>query len=215
MTWPTRACGRPAVRPSGGSWPDASPLAPRIRSRVAPGWLFSVSAVLGLSVIGLAAAVTGAVVEDVTDGDGTAVLDRPVAAFAARRSGALTVVMREVRAVGGPVVLAAAGVLLAFLRRHWGPAAAAAVTVAGSTALTVVFKQAFGRPRPQLAGAVAAAVFGVLAYLCAAGLRSWAGRVAIWAAAAARLPVSPAGPFGPRRPGPMALGGAAGGAISG
>jgi hypothetical protein len=79
------------------------PLAARIRSRVAPGWLFSVSAVLGLSVIGLAAMVTGTVVEDVTDGDGTAVLDRPVAAFvAARRTGVLTVVMREVSAVGGP-----------------------------------------------------------------------------------------------------------------
>ena len=180
------------------------PLTARIRSRVAPGWFFSLSAALGLSVIGLAAAVTGTVVEDVTDGDGTAVLDRPVAAFiAARRSGALTVVMREVSAVGGPVVLAAvtaaAGVLLAILRRQWGPAVAAAVTVAGSAVLIVVFKQALGRPRPPLAGAVAAAdgyafpsahaavavaAFGVLAYLCAAGLRSWAGRVAIWATAA-------------------------------
>ena len=94
--------------------------------------------------------------------------------------------MREVSAVGGPVVLAAvtaaAGVLLAILRRHWGPAVAAAVTVAGSAVLTVVFKQALGRPRPPLAGAVAAAdgyafpsahaavaaaAFGVLAYLSA------------------------------------------------
>jgi undecaprenyl-diphosphatase len=181
------------------------PLAARIRSYVAPVWFFSVSAVLGLSVIGLAAAVTGTVVEDVTNGDGVAVLDRPVAAFvAARRTGALTMVMREVSAVGGPVVLAvvtaAAGVLLAILRRRWGPAVAAAVTVAGCAALTVVFKQALGRPRPPLAravaaadgyafpsahAAVAAAAFGVLAYLCAAGLRSWAGRVATWAAAAA------------------------------
>jgi len=177
----------------------------RIRSRVAPGWLFSVSAVLGLSVIALTAAVTGAVVEDVTDGHGTAVLDQPVAAFvAARRTGALTAVMGGVSAAGGPVVLAAvtaaAGVLLAVLRRHRGPAVAAAVTVAGSTALTAVFKQALGRPRPPLAGAVAAAdgyafpsahatvaaaAFGVLAYLCAAGLRSWAARAATWGAAAA------------------------------
>jgi membrane-associated phospholipid phosphatase len=74
-----------------------------------------------------------------------------------------------------------------------------AVTVAGSAVLIVEFKQALGRPRPPLAGAVAAAdgyafpsahaavaaaAFGVLAYLCAAGLRSWAGRVAIWATAA-------------------------------
>ncbi len=197
-----RAAGCPPVR---RLLAGCEPLAVRIRSRVAPGWLFSVSAVVGLSVIGLAAAVTGTVVEDVTDGDGTAVLDRPVAAFvAARRTGALTMVMREVSAVGSPVTLAAvtaaAGVLLAVLRRHRGPAVAAAVTVAGSAALTVVFKQVLGRPRPPLAGAVAAAdgyafpsahaavaaaACGVLAYLCAAGLRSWAARVATWAAAAA------------------------------
>jgi undecaprenyl-diphosphatase len=180
------------------------PLAARIRSRVAPWWLFSVSAVLGLSILGLAAAVTGTVVEDVTDGDGVAVLDRPVAAFvAARRTGALTAVMREVSAAGGPVVLGAvtvaAGVLLAIVRRRWAPAVAAAVTVAGGAVLIAVFKQALGRPRPPLAGAVApadgyafpsahaavaAAAFGVLAWLCAAGLRSWAARVTIWTAAA-------------------------------
>lgn len=42
------------------------PLAGRIRSRFAPEWMFSVSAVLGLSVIVAATAVTGTVVEDVT-----------------------------------------------------------------------------------------------------------------------------------------------------
>ena len=163
------------------------------------------SAVLGLSVIALAAAVTGTVVEDVTNGDGVAVLDRPVAAFvAAHRSGALTVAMRAVSTAGSPVVLAVvtttAGVLFGILRRTWGPTVVAAVTVAGTGALTAVFKQALGRPRPPLAGAVAAAdgyafpsahaaaaaaALGVLACLCAAALRSWAGRVAIWAAAAA------------------------------
>ena len=38
---------------------------------------------------------------------------------------------------------------------------------------------------PSVHAAVAVAAFGVLACLCAAGLRSWAGRVAIWTAAAA------------------------------
>ena len=99
------------------------PLAARARSRIAPGWLFSVSAVLGLSAIALAAAVTGTIAEDVTDDGGVAVLDRPVAALVdAHRSGALTVVMRAVSAAGGPVVVAG-------------------VTVAGSVALAVVFKQ--------------------------------------------------------------------------
>jgi membrane-associated phospholipid phosphatase len=64
---------------------------------------------------------------------------------------------------------------------------AVAVTVAGSAVLTAVFKQALGRPRPPLAGVVAAvdgyalpsahatvaaAAFSVLACLCAAGLGS-------------------------------------------
>lgn len=188
-----------------GRWLRArrDPLAGRIWSRFAPEWMFSVSAVLGLSVIVAATAVTGTVVEDVTGNDGVAVLDPPVAAFvAAHRSGALTVVMRTVSAGGGPVVLAvvtaAAGVLLGVLRRGWGPAVVAAVTVAGSAALIAVFKQVLGRPRPPLASAVAAAdgyafpsahaavaaaTLGVLAFLGAAGLRSWAGRVAAWSAA--------------------------------
>src|SRR5512146_424756 len=164
------------------------PLAARIRSRSAPEWLFSVSAVLGLSVIVAATAVTGTVIEDVTGNDGVAVLDRPVGAFvAAHRSGGLTVVMRAVSAGGSPVVLAvvtaAAGVLLGVLRRGWGPAVVAAVTVGGSAALIAVFKQVLGRPRPPLASAVAAAdgyafpsahaaaaaaTLGVLAFLCAA-----------------------------------------------
>jgi hypothetical protein len=59
------------------------PLAARIRSGVAPGWLFGFSAAGGLSAVVLAAVATGTVVEDVTDGDGVAVLDRPVAAFVA------------------------------------------------------------------------------------------------------------------------------------
>jgi membrane-associated phospholipid phosphatase len=55
------------------------------------------------------------------------------------------------------VVTVAAGVLLGILRRGWGPTVVAAVTVAASAALIAVFKQVLGRPRPPLAGAVAAA----------------------------------------------------------
>jgi undecaprenyl-diphosphatase len=184
---------------------DWEPLAARIWSRVAPGWLFSLSAAAGLSGIALGAMVTGAVVDDVTDGDGVAVLDRPVAAFVAgHRSGALTVVMRAASAAGDPVALAgvtvAAGVLASVLWRGWWPVMVAAVTTAGGAVLTLVFKEVLGRPRPPLAGAVAAAdgyafpsahaavavaALGVLAYLGTAHLRSWAGRVAAWAAAAA------------------------------
>jgi undecaprenyl-diphosphatase len=180
------------------------PLAARIWIGAGPRWLFSFSMSAGLLVIALGAVVTGTVVEDVTDGDGVAVLDRPVAAFvAARRTGALTMMMREVSAAGGPVVLAvvtvATGVLAGVLRKSWGPVMVAGVTTAGGAVLTVVFKEVLGRPRPPLADAVAAAdgfafpsahaavavmALGVLAWLGTAWLRSWAGRVAAWAAAA-------------------------------
>jgi undecaprenyl-diphosphatase len=180
------------------------PLAARVRSGVGPGWLFGFSVAGGLSVVALAATATGTVVEDVTDGDGVAVLDRPVAAFvAAHRSGALTMVMRLVSSMGGPFVLAmvtvAAGVLAGVLRKSWGPVLVTGVTTAGGSVLTAVFKDVLGRPRPPLADAVAAAdgyafpsghaavavaALGVLAFLGTAHLRSWPGRVTAWAAAA-------------------------------
>jgi membrane-associated phospholipid phosphatase len=196
-----RAVGRVHAR-----WlpPGCRTLIAQVRPPVGSGWFFGFSAALGLLVTAAGAAVTGALVEDVTDGDGVALVDRPVASFvAAHRSGALTVVMRAASIAGGPVVLAiitaAAGVLLGFLWRRWWPVAVAGVTVAGDGALTAVFKQVLGRSRPPLAhalaaadgyafpsghAAVAAAAFGVLAWLCTARLRSWAGRVAIWVVAA-------------------------------
>ena len=74
-----------------------------------------------------------------------------------------------------------------------------AVTVAGIAGLTVAFKAALGRSPPPLAQAVAAAdgygfpsgraattaaVCGVAAWLCTTRMRSWPGRVAVWAAGA-------------------------------
>lgn len=175
-----------------------------IRVRVPPGWFFSLSVAAGLIVIALGAIAIGALVEDVTDGGGVAVLDHPVAGFVVtHRSGALTAVLRPVSIAGSPVVLAVvavvAGALLGFLRRSWEPVVLASVTVAGTGVLTAVFKEVLGRSRPPLADAVAAAdgyafpsghaaaaaaACGVLAWLCTALLRSWAGRVAAWAVAA-------------------------------
>jgi membrane-associated phospholipid phosphatase len=112
-------------------------------------------------------------------------------------------VMRAVSAAGGPLVLAAvtlaAGGLLGLLRRSLGPVLLAGVAVAGTGGLTIMFKEALGRGRPPLNDALAAAdghafpsahaataaaVFGILAYLYAARLRSWSARVGVWVAAA-------------------------------
>jgi membrane-associated phospholipid phosphatase len=172
--------------------------------RLRPTWLFGASAALGLVVIASAAVGAGKLMEDVTEGDGVAVLDHPVAGFvAAHRTGGLTMVMRAASTAGGPVVLGvvtvAAGAVLGIIWRRWGPVLAAGVTVAGNGVLTLALKEAVGRSRPPLSGALAAAdgyafpsghaataaaAFGVLAFLCAGPLRAWAARVAIWAGAA-------------------------------
>jgi undecaprenyl-diphosphatase len=111
--------------------------------------------------------------------------------------------MRAVSVVGGPagmtVLALAIGLLLGVVWRWWPPAVVLAVTAAGVIGLTVVFKAALGRARPPLAQAVAAAdgygfpsghaaaaaaVCGAAAWLCSVRMRSWRGRVAVWAAAA-------------------------------
>lgn len=172
--------------------------------RLRPPWLFGVSAGLGLVVIASAAVGAGALMEDVTDGDGVAALDHPVAGFvAAHRTGALTMVMRAASTAGGPVVLGAVtvaiGVVLGIIGRSRAPVLVAGVTVAGNGVLTLALKQAVARPRPPLSGALAAAdgyafpsghaataaaASGVLAFLCAGPLRGWAARMAVWAGAA-------------------------------
>jgi membrane-associated phospholipid phosphatase len=175
-----------------------------LAARLRPAWLFGVSVALGLAVIASAAAGAGKLMEDVTAGDGVTALDRPVASFvAAYRTGALTPVMRAASTAGGPVVLAAVtvavGVVLGIAWRRWAHVLVAGVTVAGNGALTMTPKEAVGRSRPPLSAALAAtegygfpsahaataaAAFGVVACLCAGLLRSWPGRVAVWAGAA-------------------------------
>jgi membrane-associated phospholipid phosphatase len=172
--------------------------------RLWPPWLFGLSTALGLAVITSAAAGAAKLMEDITDGDGVAVLDHPVASFvAAHRAGALTMVMRAASTAGGPVVLGAVtvavGVVLGIIWRSRGPVLVASVAVAGNGVLTLALKEAVARPRPPLSGALAAAdgyafpsghaataaaAFGVLAFLCAGSVRAWAARVAIWAGAA-------------------------------
>ena len=177
---------------------------PVLMTRLRPTWLFSVSTGLGLVIVTMAAVGAGKVMQDVTEGDGLAVLDRPVASFvAAHRTVTLTRVMEAASSAGGPVVLGAvtvaAGVVLGIIWRSLGPVLAAGVTVAGNGVLTVALKDAVGRSRPPLGGALAAAdgyafpsghaaaaaaAFGVLALLCSGPVRSQAARVAVWASAA-------------------------------
>ena len=169
-----------------------------------PAWIFSTSVVLGLVVIASAAAGAGILVEDVTADDGMAVLDHPVASFvAAHRSGALSAVMREASSAGGPVVLAAVrpgGGRTG--RHHRAGLGAGAGSRRDRGGHRRVHDRAQGGAQPPPApadrgagrdGRVRIPVracrhrrcgVGILAYLCAARLRSWAAQVAVWAGAA-------------------------------
>jgi undecaprenyl-diphosphatase len=160
--------------------------------------------VLGLAAVALAAAGLGTLVENVTDGDGIAVLDHPIARFVtAHRVPILTTVMKTVSAAAGPagmmVCALIAGALLSVAWRSWTPVAVLATTATGTTGLTIVIKEALARPRPPLLHAVAAAdgysfpsahaaaaaaVCGTAAWLCSIRIRSWRARVGVWAVAA-------------------------------
>jgi membrane-associated phospholipid phosphatase len=190
LRWLKAPGGSQRSRSPSGRWPGANALA--------------FTLVLGLAAVALAGTGLGALVDNVTDGDGVAFVDHPVAAFvAAGRAAALTSVMRAVSTAGGPTGMAAlavgAGLLLAATSRSWYPVAVLAVTAGGAIALTLVFKAALGRARPPVAQAVAtadgygfpsghaamaAAVCGAVAWLCSMQVRSWRARLAIWAVAA-------------------------------
>lgn len=170
----------------------------------AAGNALALTLVLGLAAVALAAVGLGALVDNVTDRDGIAVLDHPIARFVtAHRALALTSVMKMVSAAAGPVGMTLcaliAGVLLSIAWRSWTPVVVLATTAAGAIGLTIVFKAALARPRPPLVHAVAAAdgygfpsahaaaaaaVCGAAAWLYSIRMRPWRARVAIWAMAA-------------------------------
>ena len=199
---------RPATQLAGRlpRWPRRfARWGPRFRrlGRVPAEGALVLSLILGLAAVALAAAGVGKLVDDVTDGDGVALLDHPVARFVAvPRAPPLTSMMEPVSSAGGPagmaVIALAVGLLLGIAWRSWAPVLVLAVTCAGVIGLTIVFKAALGRSRPPLAQAVAAdgfgfpsglaaaaaAVFGAAAWLCSLRMRSWRSRIAVWAAAA-------------------------------
>jgi len=204
---------RPADPPTGGLPARRGPVVgsgagpgrrARTRIQMSPGRVLALSLAVGLGVIAVASVSLGKLVEDVTHGDGLALIDHPVARFvAAHRTPALTSAMGAVSAVAAPAAMAgialAAGVLLAIARRSWAPVLELGVTVVGIVGLTVVFKATLGLPRPPAAlaaaaadgygfpsghAATAAAVCGVAAWLATTRLRSRPARAGIWAVAA-------------------------------
>lgn len=176
-----------------------------LRERLHPGGVFGLELTLGLVVVLVLGGAVGAVLEDVTRGEGITVIDHPVAGFvAARRTADLTSVMHAVSLVGGPVgvaILALIGAAVcSAIRRTWGPLGLVGLGVAGISVIDIVFKAAVGRSRPPLAQAVdsaagyafpsghaasATAVLTVLAFVLTDGSRRMAVRAGVWATAAA------------------------------
>ena len=204
---PARPASPSAERPHAGPRPGAAPgLWRRVcaRLRTSPGRVLTLSLTVGLVVVALASVSLGKLVEDVTHGDGLALVDHPVARFVtAHRTPALTSAMGVVSTVGGPAAMAgiavAAGVLVAAAWRSWVPVLELGVTVAGIIGLTMMFKAVMGLSRPPLAQAVAAAdgygfpsghaataaaVCGVAACLATMRIRSGLAQAGIWALAA-------------------------------
>lgn len=176
-----------------------------VRVRLRPGGVFGLELIAGFALVMALGSAVGAVLEDVTHGEGVAVIDHPVARFvAARRTRGLSSFMHAVSLIGGPVgigvIAMCAAIAFCAARRRWAPLCMVAVCVAGISVIDVVFKAAVGRSRPPLAQAVdtatgyafpsghaasATAILAVLAYVLTQGVRSAPVRAATWAVAAA------------------------------
>ena len=185
-------------------WPWPPARIQRVSSERHQAGIFAVMLTLGLAMVATAAAGLGVLVDAVTEADGIAAVDHPIARFVTtHRAQPLTSLMRAVSAAGGPmgmtVLAVAAGAVLTIAWRSWVPAVVMATADAGAIGLTLVLKAVLGLARPPLAqavtpaggygfpsahAAVATAVCGAAVWLVSTRMRSWRGRVAAWAAAA-------------------------------
>lgn len=165
---------------------------------------FALTLAVGLVVLAATAAGLTKLTENVTEGDGIAILDHPVARFvAARRTPPLNSVLEVVTTVGGPagmaVLVLVASVVLGLAWRSWVPALLLTITFGGIGCIALLVKSVLGRPRPPLAhaliaaggfsfpsghAAIATAVCGAVAWLCGLRMRSWLGQVGFWVASA-------------------------------
>lgn len=174
-------------------------------ARVSPGGasgLWLTAGLLGLLGIGW---VFGELLDQVRDGQGLTGIDRPALVWLiGERTAWLTDVMRTITTVGSPRGLALTALLvagaLATREKSWRPVLLAAPVVLGIELLGSLVKLAVARPRPPISFAVpdvsahgfafpsghagqSAAIYGVVAFLLAARVSGWPGKVAVWTGA--------------------------------
>lgn len=180
-------------------------IADLVRARVRPGGVFGLRLAAGLLGVMALSVLFGALLEDVTAGEGIAMIDHPVARFvAAHRTSGLTTVMKTVSTVGSPLGVAAFALVCAGIasavRRTWSPLLVVVAGAGGIAVIDYALKALIGRSRPPVAQAVdtaagyafpsghaasATAILAVLAYVSMRRLRSTVARSAVWAASAA------------------------------
>ncbi|RPF28025.1 bifunctional DedA family/phosphatase PAP2 family protein [Georgenia muralis] len=197
------AAGRRVRSAAAVRWTEgvAASVLARVSRRAGAVPAFSLGVVAALVAAAVLAMGFAEVLDNVLDGNGVALLDRPVLEWlAAHRDDEVTVAMQALTAVGGPVLLpllalAGAGVLR-WRTGSWAPAGLVVLTAAGSGAITLAGKHLVGRARPAMELAVAGeggfsfpsghslnslAIIGVLAVLAARATLSWSRRVWIGA----------------------------------
>ena len=176
-----------------------------LRERVRPGGVFGLRLAVGLFAVTALSVLFGALMEDVTAGEGIAMIDHPVARFvAAHRTSGLTAAMKAVSFLGSPIGVAAFALACACIasamRQTWSPLVLVAAGTGGIAVIDIVLKALISRSRPPMADAVdraagyafpsghaasATATLALLAYVATRSLRERATSAATWAAAAA------------------------------
>jgi membrane-associated phospholipid phosphatase len=167
--------------------------------RLTPGEAAGLTLTLGAAAVLALGVGFGELLDNVLDGDGVAVADRPVLQFiAAHRQPWLITTARVISDVGSPVgvavTVAVVGVALAWRRLSWLPLVILLLGTGGIGMINMTVKHLVSRNRPPLAEAVAGeqgfsfpsghttgttVVWLLTAWLASRVLGSWTGRLAV------------------------------------
>ena len=127
--------------------------------RFAPGEAAGLTLTLGVATVLALGVGFGELLDNVLDGEGIAVADRPVVRFlAAHRQPWSTAAARVISDMGSPVgaavTVVVVGVVLAWVRRSWLPLGVLALGAGGIGVINMTVKRLVSRDRPPLATAV-------------------------------------------------------------
>jgi membrane-associated phospholipid phosphatase len=174
-----------------------------LERRLAPGEAAGLTLTLGVAAVLALGVGFGELSDNVLDGDGVTVVDRPMLRFlAAHRPPWTITAARVITDVGSPVGVAVtavlAGVVLAWVRRSWLPLVVLLLGASGIGAINTAVKHLVSRTRPPPADAVIGAqgfsfpsghttgttvVWLLSAWLVSRVIRQRVGRFAVWTGA--------------------------------